>query len=107
MQLEDFNKIIDEQIGICSDMLVRKGGEYAPDKTADRLGAFKKAAVITNSTPKQALLGMLAKHLVSVSDMCVNGKYSKALWSEKITDSINYLLILRAMIEEEQENEKY
>lgn len=46
---------------------------------------------------------MLSKHLVSISDMCVDGReYSVERWTEKITDSINYLLILRAMIEEER-----
>ena len=56
-----------------------------------------------DSTPKAALFGMLAKHLVSVSDMCLDKeKYHKEVWSEKITDSINYLLILAAIVEEEQ-----
>lgn len=58
-----------------------------------------------NCTPKQALLGMLSKHLISVSDMCVSGSYSKQLWTEKITDSINYLLLLKAMVEEEARRE--
>ena len=45
---------------------------------------------------------MLAKHIVSVSDMCTDGKkYKRDRWIEKITDSINYLLILRAVVEEE------
>ena len=45
---------------------------------------------------------MLAKHLVSLSDMCTDGNdYTLERWAEKITDSINYLLILRAVVEEE------
>ena len=34
--------------------------------------------------------------------MCTDGKkYKRDRWIEKITDSINYLLILRAVVEEE------
>lgn len=83
-------------------MLVGKGEEYAPDKTVDRLAHFKKAAVIIEGTSKEALLGMLAKHLVSLSDMITDGKqYPVERWDEKISDSINYLLLLRALVEED------
>ena len=51
-------------------------------------------------------MGMLSKHLISVSDMCMDErKYSKEQWDEKITDSINYFLILRAIVEEELNEE--
>ena len=102
-----FNDVIKTQLTSCQNLLIGKGFEYAPDamdeNDIDRLAHFKKAAVLINGTPKQALFGMLAKHLVSVSDMCADGQsYTKAIWSEKITDSINYLLLLRALVEEEQ-----
>ena len=105
------------------NILTGKGLEYAPDaakekgpelaplgyeknsatKNADRLAHFKKAAAIMSTTPKAALLGMLSKHIVSVSDMCTdNRNYPIEKWDEKITDSINYLLILRAIVEEEK-----
>lgn len=48
---------------------------------------------------------MMAKHTVSIYDMCNSGlKYPIELWNEKITDHINYLLLLRAIIEEEIED---
>jgi hypothetical protein len=44
-------------------------------------------------------MGMLSKHLISVSDMCMDEQqYSKEQWDEKITDSINYFLILCAIV---------
>ena len=44
---------------------------------------------------------MLSKHLVSVADMVGSRQsYPLTQWNEKITDSINYLLILRAIVEE-------
>lgn len=117
MKIEDFNTVVQEQVAFCLNTLTGKGTEYAPDAvkeplplnaqtedaSADRLNHFKKAAAIMNTTPKVALLGMLSKHIVSVSDMCTDGrKYPVEKWTEKITDSINYLLILRAIVEEEQ-----
>lgn len=100
-----FNESVNKQLSICKNMLVSKSEEYTPKAQTDRLVYFKKAAVLTNSTPKAALFGMLAKHIVSISDMCTsNQKYTIARWEEKITDNINYLLILKALIEEEQHN---
>ena len=106
MKISDFNKVIKEQLLTCEHVLIGKGQEYAPDAAdendIDRLAHFKKAAAIISGTQKEALLGMLAKHLVSVSDMCVDGnEYGLERWQEKITDSINYLLLLRAIVEEE------
>lgn len=102
MTHETFNKVVKEQLKLCETMLVGKGEEYAPDKTEDRLAHFKKAAVIIEGTSKEALLGMLAKHLVSISDMITDNKpYTRERWVEKISDSINYLLLLRALVEEE------
>lgn len=105
MLQEKFNEIVTKQITKCNEMLAYKKDEYAA-LGEDRLAHFKKAAVVMNSTPKAALMGMLSKHLVSVSDMCTDDKsYLEEQWEEKITDSINYLLILRALVEEEKHEE--
>lgn len=106
MKIDVFNKVVKEQLLTCENLLIGKGHEYAPDavdeNNVDRLAHFKKAAAIIGGTPKEALLGMLAKHLVSISDMCTDGHaYTKDRWTEKITDSINYLLLLKAVVEEE------
>ncbi len=107
MNMFGFNKVVQEQSERCLSILCNKGMEYAPNAsmendTSDRLEHFKKAAAIMSTTPKVALLGMLSKHIVSVSDMCTDKKeHSLEKWDEKITDSINYLLILRALVEEE------
>lgn len=56
--------------------------------------------------PERALAGMMAKHIVSLYDMCYADRetYDVGTWDEKITDSINYLILLRAIIEEVQSN---
>lgn len=101
MTANTFEKIVNEQINRCEDLLIRKGKEYAPG--VDRLGAFKKAAAILDCSQLMAALGMMSKHIVSVSDMILSGEhYVTSKWDEKITDAINYLLIIRAIVEEDE-----
>lgn len=103
MTLEKFNASVVDQLEYCKSLLVRKGAEYAPD-ASDRLSSFKIAGQLQDESPKEALCGMLAKHIVSVYEMCrTNQDYTYDEWCEKITDSINYLLILKAMIDDETE----
>lgn len=98
MTTEKFEKVVSEQIKRSISTLCNKAKEYA---TTDRLHNFKVAAAVQQCTPVQALAGMMAKHTVSVYDMCISGKdYPIDLWDEKITDSINYLLLLKALVEE-------
>ena len=106
MTLERFNAAIDEQLELCRNLLIGKGKEYAPksdrENQGDRLEHFKKAAALTGGNQKKALLGMFSKHIISICDMCSDSAgYTVDKWNEKITDSINYLLILKAMVTEE------
>lgn len=105
MKLKDFNRIVANQISKTTLLLTSKGEEYAEDtdieNEVDRLAHFKKAAALQGTTVAQAAFGMLAKHLVSISDMVAStDEYPLEKWDEKISDSINYLLILRAIVEE-------
>lgn len=106
MNRSTFNEIVEKQIEDCRSVLVSKGEEYAPTTEEDRLGHFKKAANLMNCSTRKAVFSMLAKHLVSISDMCdTTDEYTDEKWSEKIGDSINYLCILKACIEEEKTSE--
>ena len=104
MNTNDFNAIIREQIDRCENTLCKKAEEYA---TEDRLHNFKVAAGLQDCSPTTALAGMMCKHTVSVYDMVrglENGeKYSLDMWNEKIGGSINYLLLLAAMVREQDE----
>ena len=101
MKTEQFNTIIKEQQKRCVDILINKAKEYA---TEDRLHNFKVAAELQGTTPINALAGMLSKHTVSIYDMCRSSKpYPQEMWDEKITDHINYLLLLKALTVEEAE----
>lgn len=94
----EFEKIVDEQIEHIQTVLKKKALEYA---TSDRLHNFKVAAVMQGTTPEKALGGMLAKHIVSIYDL-INGDLgvtpTKELWDEKIGDAINYLILLKAVV---------
>lgn len=101
MTNQDFEQILNTQLDYCKGLLTSKGKEY--DLTVDdRFHSFKTAAAVQNCTPKQALCGMMCKHTISIYDMaCSPESFTHAKWVEKITDHINYLLLLRGMIEEE------
>lgn len=102
MTNQKFNEVAAEQIEYCKHLLGIKGNEYDANSD-DRLHAFKTAAALLGCTPEQALAGMMAKHTVSIYDMCAEGEHSLDKWTEKITDSINYLLLLKALVVEEIE----
>lgn len=105
MTQKQFEMIVEQQISITKSLLITKGQEYS--LSDDRLEAFRKAAHLQGETLKQALCGMLAKHVVSVYDMAMSEReFSEGRWTEKITDSINYLLLLKAAVLEEQNYEK-
>ena len=103
---QEVNAVFDEQVQLCADILQKKTKEYTGDDT-DRLGAFKTAAALQHTTPERALAGMLAKHIVSLYDMCFDGDtdYDISTWNEKITDSLNYLFLLKAIIKEGHTNQ--
>lgn len=111
MNHNDFINIVDATLKHCCDLLLTKGSEYSASAN-DRLAAFKQAAALERTTPQRALFGMLAKHLVSIQNMCDRRirDYSKEQWLEKIGDAINYLILLQGIVEEcyqEAKHEKH
>ena len=99
MTSEVFNEHLKYMTAVSVDTLKDKAKEYATN--GDRLHNFKVASGIQGVTSQAALAGMMAKHTVSVYDMCESGeRHPDWMWQEKITDSINYLLLLNAMVRE-------
>lgn len=98
-----FSSLLKERLIKITKTLASKGEEYS-DET-DRLYNFKRAAMMDEGeTPERALKGMWKKHLVSVFDIIDDLDYevlpSEELLNEKIGDSINYLILLEALIKE-------
>ena len=104
MDTKTFEMVIDERLEKCKSVLVNKAKEYA---TEDRLHNFKVAAELQDCNPVTALAGMMCKHTVSVYDLIRDNEkglnISPEMWDEKIGDSINYLLLLTALLEENQQ----
>jgi hypothetical protein len=100
-----FNSIVGQRFDQCGKVLTEKGEEYS--RAGDRLWNFKRAGAKTGKTPVEALMGMKAKHDVSIDDMVDMLKRgvvpARGIVAEKIGDSINYLLLLEGLIEETRE----
>ena len=100
MNNTEFQTIVDGCKTNIDTVLGNKAREYS-SKT-DRLHNFQEAKKIMRcNTREYALFGMLNKHLVSVVDIIF--KYEKEgilpdenILEEKVGDSINYLILLKA-----------
>lgn len=101
MDKNEFNSIIASQIEKVESLLYKKNdGEYATD---DKLHNFRVAADLQGVSLRQALGGMLAKHTVSLYDMINSEKiHSMEKWDEKLIDHTVYLLLLKAVLTEEE-----
>lgn len=99
MTTEKFNEVVDLFIWRVQSMLKKKASEYNLED--DRLGVFKRAATLQHETPAQALIGMKTKHTISIADW-VNSeiKPTESLLLEKLTDEINYDILLYAIYKE-------
>lgn len=103
----DFRNVLFNRISEMQRVLGDKEKEYALE--GDRYHNFKVAGLILNQSPEKALVGMWAKHLVSVLDIVNSidrGEFtaSSRLIDEKIGDAINYLVLLEGMLMNRLEN---
>ena len=100
MNSKRFYYLVDKETERIKNTLISKGEEYS---TLDnKLHNFDKAGRKSNQSREKALMGMLLKHEVSIDDI-VNkldeGKLPTLdLLSEKITDILNYYILLKACI---------
>lgn len=92
MQAETFNKLVEDMVEETTSLLISKNAGY--NDGGDKLESFKKAAALQGITPKEALRGMWAKHVVSISDMLASEKvFPIEVWQEKLGDNINYSIL--------------
>jgi hypothetical protein len=100
MDAKRFDEILHATINSTVATLASKAEEYAK---GDRLYNFKRAALILDTTPEKALAGMIVKHLVSVLDL-IEGTLpaTEAMLNDKIGDTINYLVLLKALLIEKR-----
>lgn len=106
MEVSNFELIAERRLALCLKTLQKKAEEYAGE--VDRLENFKRAGVLQDVEPETALVGMWAKHVVSVVDIVEKLEMYMAepaaeLVEEKITDVINYMILLEALFAERRE----
>jgi hypothetical protein len=102
MEMPIFKDLVNKRFEQCSQlMLGPKDKEYS--RGGDKLYNFKRAGLLENTTPEKALLGMWAKHLISIIDIINEIDQnipSKEMLNEKFNDNINYLFLLEGLIED-------
>jgi hypothetical protein len=101
MTSEAFREIVEAQIETCKKSLGVKADEYATG--GDRLSNFKRAGDLLSVTPVQALGGIMAKHVIALYDFMERDERDLSRWTEKITDTINYLILLKGLIRERED----
>lgn len=107
MKNEQFNKIVEDQLEIIKSTLVSKNKEYSTGD--DRLSNFREGSEADGISMEQVLWGYYRKHWLSVRKIVREGDEYKyptlELLNEKITDSIIYHILLKAIMIEHIENE--
>lgn len=105
MNSDEFGNILSYQIQRTVDILGSKADEYADD--TERLHNFKVIAALQGVTLRQAVVNLMAKHTVSIFDSARSSEeFTKEYWDEKITDHINYLILLQAALAEERKSDE-
>lgn len=93
----DFQQVKGEILDHCNKILGTKADEYAT-KT-DLLRNFKQIANLESKSWAEAVTGLMSKPITSLYDWVGEGQIRTLdEWDEKIADSINYLILLRAVI---------
>ena len=90
MNVEQFNKLLDELDGNSLETLKKKNAMYAsPD---DCLHNFDSGAEIMDTTAAQCAWGYMTKHLVALRDMVKKDDFhNREDFLEKCQDIINYI----------------
>ena len=97
----NISELIDKRFEKTRNTLQLKEMEYASQD--NRLHNFDVGARILEVTPEQALQGMMLKHIISILDLIEwtgtsPERITSELVDEKIGDTINYLILLEALL---------
>ncbi len=93
---KELESLIQERIERCKEVLFKKSEEYSSE--SDRMRNFNTAGRMLGIPPYKVAFMYMMKHFESVYEIVINDQpASPTLWEEKITDLINYLLLIDAM----------
>ncbi len=95
-----FSEKLKEMIARDNAILSDKEHEYSSNR--DRFDRFTRAAVLLNTTPQEAALGMAVKHLTAIIDIVQDVRgYSPGKIQKRFSNARNYLYLIEAIISEE------
>jgi hypothetical protein len=102
----DFSALVSATVKSTADLLVVKGGEYADD--ADRLANFKRGAALTGATPLQVAFIYASKHYDGIASFVKTSaagtpRPSSEPIEGRFDDLINYCILMKALVVENQE----
>ena len=102
MDSQKFNQLIEEQLNYCKELLSSKNDEYA--QKTDKLSNFRQSSSLLGMCAAEVAFCYDTKHIASIQKIVheiSQGKFpTKELWREKITDYINYGLLINACVME-------
>ena len=105
MNQPDWKNLVDKRLARIRETLIAKNAEYVPEGL-DVLHNFVRAGNMLGCCKESALVGMFTKHIISLLDIVdkINKDPtnipSQEMLAEKIGDSLSYLLLLEACIED-------
>lgn len=107
MLISEFKKLVQHRFSKCTEMLlISKNKEYT--RNNDKLHNFKEAGRLNTELPEKALFGMMIKQYVSIRDIIQDLEDdklpTKAIVEEKISDLVNYFVLLEALLTERIDN---
>jgi len=102
MDLDIFKEFLELEWEKTQKIMGLKNTEYA--RGGDKLSNFKTAAGLRLKQPETMCFEYCTKHLVSLSDFINDLEkdihHPIELWSEKCSDAVNYILLLKALLHE-------
>lgn len=104
MKSAEFEKHVEQQLENCRSVLINRARNYASRE--DRLANFKTAARRLNVQPETAARWYREKHETAMSQALDTiqeegaTEFRLETWQEWITDSMNYLILLGALLKD-------
>lgn len=97
MTRTDFDKIVADRLDAVRAILIAGGAEYASD--TNRLANFENLSdKLHNVTPEQVCLIFMQKHIDGIYTYINTRQEQRDSIFGRITDAINYLLILECIL---------
>lgn len=102
MNQNKFSNLVQARIKKCLVTLAVKSTDYASKE--DRLHNFKSGATLTGQTELQFAFSLASKHIIALRDKISKKEYlTDEFIEEKITDIINYMILIEAIREEDED----